>query len=148
MAPKRRAAGAATSRQSTLAFHGHSNKVTKHSAVAPSKKTPKDSVHIEAVIATDPKVEPVLDADALATEELAIIEQAAPMTAEEEEASNISDARIEKYWQRKEQERKAPRVHQEDVPLFERICREWDTDGRYGVSLPMPMMVCGENTDI
>jgi DNA polymerase delta subunit 4 len=141
MAPKRRSARAATSRQSTIAFHGHSNKVTKPSTVPPSKKTPKDSAHIEAVKVADVKAETPEDSDvdAHATEEAAVIEQAqveavAPVTAEEEEANNVSDTQIEKYWQRKEQERKAPRVHQEDVPLFERVCREWDTDGRYGVS--------------
>lgn len=141
MAPKRRSAGAATSRQATIAFHGHSNKVTKPSAVAPSKKTPKDSVHTETVVATDVKVEPpaVPDVDDTHTTEAAVIEQAQieavePVTAEEEEASNISDTQIKKYWQQKEEERKAPRVHQEDVPLFERVCREWDTDGRFGVS--------------
>jgi DNA polymerase delta subunit 4 len=97
-------------------------------------------VHAEDVVATDVKVEPLAapDVDVRATE-VAVIEQAqieavAPVTVEEEEASNISDAQIKKYWQQKEEERKAPRVHQEDVPLFERVCREWDTDGRYGVS--------------
>jgi len=140
MAPKRRSAGTATSRQGTIAFHGRSNKVTKRSAVAPSKKTPKDSLHKEAVVPTDVKVEPPSSPEADAnTTEAAVIEQArteaaAPVTAAEEEASNISDTQIKKYWQQKEQERKAPRVHQEDVPLFERVCREWDTDGRYGVS--------------
>ena len=134
MAPKRRSAGTATSRQGTIAFHGRRNKVTKPSAVAPSKKTPKDSLHKEAVVPTEVKVEPPSSPDVDAnTTEAAAIEQ--PRTeAAEEEASNISDTQIEKYWQQKEQERKAPRVHQEDVPLFERVCREWDTDGRYGVS--------------
>ena len=141
MAPKRRSGGTATSRQGTIAFHGRSNKITKPSAIAPSKKTPKDSLHGEAVIATDAKDESpaVPDTDAPTAAEVAVIKQAqaeatAAVTAEEEEANNISDARIKKYWQQKEQERKAPPVHQEDVPLFERVCREWDTDGRYGVS--------------
>lgn len=53
---------------------------------------------------------------------------------EEEQARNISDTQIKKYWRQKEQERLAPRVHQEDLTVYEKILREWDLSVQYGVS--------------
>jgi DNA polymerase delta subunit 4 len=53
---------------------------------------------------------------------------------EEAEARDISDAQIKKYWRQKEQERLAPRVHQEDLTVYEKVLREWDMSGQYGVS--------------
>jgi DNA polymerase delta subunit 4 len=81
------------------------------------------------------------DLDEPTTVEVSIIDQAqteaaASLTSEEEEALGVSESRIEKYWREKEAERKAPRMHQEDVPLYEKVCREWDTDGRFGVGHP------------
>ena len=52
---------------------------------------------------------------------------------EEEEARKITDAQIKKYWRSKEQERKAPRVHQQDLTVYEKVLREWDMSGQYGV---------------
>lgn len=52
---------------------------------------------------------------------------------EEEQARKISDAQIKQYWRRKEQERLAPRVHQEDLTVYEKVLREWDMSGQYGV---------------
>ncbi|CAK3993575.1 related to DNA polymerase delta subunit 4 [Lecanosticta acicola] len=51
---------------------------------------------------------------------------------EEAEARKISQAQINKYWRAKEQERKAPRVHQQDLSVHEKILREWDMSGQYG----------------
>lgn len=53
---------------------------------------------------------------------------------EEAEARKISQAQINKYWRAKELERKAPRVHQQDLGVHEKILREWDMSGQYGVS--------------
>jgi len=55
---------------------------------------------------------------------------------EEQQARKISDAQIKRYWRAKEQERLAPRVHQEDLTVYEKVLREWDMSGQYGVSLP------------
>lgn len=52
---------------------------------------------------------------------------------EEVAARKISEARINKYWRQKEQERKAPRVHQQDLSVHEKVLREWDMSGQYGV---------------
>lgn len=53
---------------------------------------------------------------------------------EEAQAKKITDAQIKRYWQAKERERKAPRVHQEGLRLQEKLLREWDMSGQYGVS--------------
>jgi DNA polymerase delta subunit 4 len=47
-------------------------------------------------------------------------------------ARKIKDTDLKRYWRAKESERKAPRVHQEDLPLHEKILREWDMSGQYG----------------
>jgi DNA polymerase delta subunit 4 len=54
---------------------------------------------------------------------------------EEEQARKITEPRIKQYWRQKEQERLAPRVHQEDLSVHEKILREWDMSGQYGVSI-------------
>lgn len=51
---------------------------------------------------------------------------------EEAEARKIKDSQIKTYWRRKEQERKAPRVHQEGLDIGEKVLREWDMSGQYG----------------
>lgn len=127
-----------TSSQSTLAFHGPSNKVTKPSNLAPSNKTKKDPALLEPEASLPVKAPTEPDLDEPTTTEVSIIEQAqaeaaAALTTEEEEALEVPESQILDYWREKERERKAPRVHQEDIPLFERVCREWDTDGRFGV---------------
>lgn len=53
---------------------------------------------------------------------------------EEERARKVTDTQIKRYWREKEQERKAPRVHQEDLTVYEKVLREWDMSGQYGVS--------------
>lgn len=53
---------------------------------------------------------------------------------EEEQARKITESQINRYWRQKEQERLAPRVHQEDLTVHEKILREWDMSGQYGVS--------------
>jgi DNA polymerase delta subunit 4 len=142
MAPKssRRTSGgpAAKSKkdtkQATLAFHGNTNKVTKPSITAPGK-TKKDLSLEKLSVQSDAE-----SVEAPTTSELAVVEQAiseakVPLTKEEEEASKVSEAQIKKYWRDKENIRKFRRVHQEDLSLHEKVCREFDTDGRFGVSL-------------
>ncbi|KXT01822.1 hypothetical protein AC578_1991 [Pseudocercospora eumusae] len=51
---------------------------------------------------------------------------------EEQLARKVTDAQIKKYWRSKEVERKAPRVHQQDLSLHEKILREWDMSGQFG----------------
>ena len=51
---------------------------------------------------------------------------------EETRARKIPQTQINRYWRAKQQERKAPRVHQEDLSLHEKILREWDMQSHYG----------------
>ena len=53
---------------------------------------------------------------------------------EEQEARKITETQINRYWRRKEQERLAPRVHQQELNVHEKVLREWDMSGQYGVS--------------
>lgn len=53
---------------------------------------------------------------------------------EEQQARKVSETQIKQYWRAKEQERLAPRLHQEEMSVYERILREWDMSGQYGVS--------------
>ncbi|KAI9836428.1 MAG: hypothetical protein M1819_001459 [Sarea resinae] len=114
MAPARqassRAAGPTTrGGQSTLSF-GNRSKVTKPTP-APSNKTKKDPALFEdrnvTAIASPDLAEPT-------SAEVAIIDQAKaeaekPRTEEEEEAENITEAQLRKYWRERENERKASR---------------------------------------
>ena len=58
---------------------------------------------------------------------------------EEEQARKITDTQIKQYWRKKEQERLAPRVHQQDLTVYEKVLREWDMSGQYGVSLAISL---------
>lgn len=140
MPPKRRAAGMATkSQQSTLAFHGASNKVTKPNAKYQGAKkslvTPAKVQAIEKEVIEIPESEPT-------TAEAAIIEQTeqeveaqqAESTPDEDAARRISDAAIKRYWTAKEKQRKAPRVHQQGLSIHEKVLREFDMSAHYGVS--------------
>jgi DNA polymerase delta subunit 4 len=151
MPPNRRASRpAAKSSQSTLAFHGASNKVTKPNTRAPSGKK---NVLSEAAkkIAAKPEIIELIDEPT--TAEAALIDQTtgevveaqqAQSTPEEDEARRISDATIKQYWASKEKLRTAPRVHQQDLSLHEKILREFDMSAQYGVRPPLPEL----HTDI
>jgi DNA polymerase delta subunit 4 len=145
-ASKRRVSGGPTAAskakaksQSTLAFHGKSAKVTKPGSGAAGKaKTALKEESAEPVDLTLDSQEEVKEEEPT-TADLSLAEQAeaeakAPLTTEEEEAGAVKEAQIRKYWREKEAVRKAPRIHQEDLSLHEKVCREFDTDGRYGVS--------------
>ncbi|KAF1817532.1 hypothetical protein P152DRAFT_427452 [Eremomyces bilateralis CBS 781.70] len=132
MPPKRRAAsGRTASNQSTLTFNGRSSKVSK-----PGKSVPgKDAIVKPKSIETPIRIEPVNEEPT--TRENALIEQVVAeakkeLTPEEEEANKISEAQIKKYWREKEQARKTPRVHQQELSLNEKILREFDTTSHFG----------------
>ncbi|KAF2143743.1 uncharacterized protein K452DRAFT_357368 [Aplosporella prunicola CBS 121167] len=141
MPPKRPAPGsqAGKSQQSTLAFHGAANKVTKPRSTPAGKgnKSKQDPILSEPVTQTNLKVEADPELSEPTTSELAITQQAQKEAAkeptkEEQEASRVTIAQIKKYWKAKEALRKAPRVHQEDLTLQEKVLREFDTSGQYG----------------
>ncbi|KAH6614202.1 DNA polymerase delta, subunit 4-domain-containing protein [Boeremia exigua] len=141
MAPKRRVSGpAAKSQQSTLAFHGGANKVTKHGARAQdvkkdllSKSTSKaikpDVVDLETVEEVKPTT---VEADIIDQVEKEVAVQKAESSPEDEAAGRIADSAIKKYWASKEKQRLAPRVHQHELSLHEKVLREFDMSAQYG----------------
>ncbi|TAQ89341.1 hypothetical protein B7494_g2310 [Chlorociboria aeruginascens] len=56
---------------------------------------------------------------------------------EEQEALRVTDSMLRKYWRGKEELRIAPRVHQADLKVEEKICREWDLSSQFGPSIGM-----------
>jgi DNA polymerase delta subunit 4 len=143
MPPKRKASGPTRSaQQSTLAFHGSSNKVTKSGTRA--QRTKKDTTELPSAKISEPEVANVSsteeveatndDVSAVTHPEQTVVAQAASSTPEEDEARKITEAKIKAYWKEKEKARKAPRVHQQDLSVHEKILREFDMSSHYGVS--------------
>jgi DNA polymerase delta subunit 4 len=144
MPPKRRASGpVAKSQQSTLAFHGGANKVTKAGARAQnakqsvlSKSSPKalkpEVIDLEAVETTKPTT---VESDIIDQTEKEVAAQRIESNPEDEAAGRITDAAIKRYWSAKEKKRLAPRIHQDDLSLHEKVLREFDMSAQYGVSL-------------
>lgn len=149
--------------QSTLPFSGKNSKITKPSSprnAKASKKDPglfedfaKDDADVdvespskaEVVVGERPEVDPL--AAEVKTEDVLggrAQESDAGATGgrdgsgwvsdEAERARKVPTTQINKYWRAKEQERKAPRVHQQDLTVSEKILREWDMSNQYGVS--------------
>ncbi|OCK90375.1 uncharacterized protein K441DRAFT_643633 [Cenococcum geophilum 1.58] len=150
MPPKRRSSGPATrsSTQSTLAFHGATNKVTKPTSGTRSQKKDSLAHPISSLQKADLSAPSDPEPTSPTTVEAAILEQAAQeaaaqavaLTPEEEEASHVTEARIKKYWAAKEDARMAPRVHQQALGLHEKVLREWDTSGQYGPCIGVARM--------
>ncbi|KAL6864172.1 DNA polymerase delta, subunit 4 domain-containing protein [Trichoderma novae-zelandiae] len=62
-----------------------------------------------------------------------VVEQQIPEKSESElKAEKISDAQIKSYWSAIEKQRKAPRVHQGDLDLAEKVLRYFDVSSQYG----------------
>ncbi|KAJ8108833.1 hypothetical protein OPT61_g7896 [Boeremia exigua] len=141
MPPKRRVSGpTAKSQQSTLAFHGGANKVTKAGARAQDAK--KNAVSKSATKATKTEVidletveevkPATVEADIIDQVEKEVAVQEAESHPEDEAARRIPDGSIKKYWVAKEKQRLAPRIHQEDLSLHEKVLREFDMSAQYG----------------
>jgi DNA polymerase delta subunit 4 len=143
MPPSKRASTGATSKakksqQSTLAFHGSTSKISKPSITAPPSNK-KDLVNLKKADAIAEALGDAGSVEAPTTAEISLAEQVvddakAPVSEEDAKALRMSDAQLKKYWREKEAKRKAPGVHQEGLSLTEKICREFDTNGRFGVS--------------
>jgi DNA polymerase delta subunit 4 len=121
---------AAKGSQKTLSF---GNKVTK--PAAPSST--KDKAHTINPKAIDLDVGHVSSEAAVAEQAQVEVQKIkSERTPEEERASKVTDAQIKRYWKEREAERKAPRVHQGDVSLEEKILRLFDMSSQFGVCLP------------
>jgi DNA polymerase delta subunit 4 len=102
----------------------------------------KDKVLADVAPKIESKPEVIEIVNEPTTAEAALIDQTkeevevqqAQSTPEEDEARQITDAAIKKYWTAKEKERTAPRAHQQDLSLHEKVLREFDMSAQYGVS--------------
>ncbi|KAK4083470.1 uncharacterized protein Triagg1_1132 [Trichoderma aggressivum f. europaeum] len=153
MPTTRRAAAAARGRpgpakgQSTISFTGRVTKavpkdlkkvVTDTPAIAkttiPERPASKGAVTKEEeeekfvdVVADEPEVHEESEAEVEP-----VAEKAPEKTEAELKAEKITDAQIKSYWKAIEKVRKAPRVHQEDLDLGEKVLRYFDVSSQYG----------------
>lgn len=125
---------AAKGSQKTLSF---GNKVTK--PAAPSST--KDKAHTINPKAIDLDVGHVSSEAAVAEQaQVEVKKIKGERTPEEERASKVTDAQIKRYWKEREAERKAPRVHQGDVSLEEKILRLFDMSSQFGPCIGIARM--------
>jgi DNA polymerase delta subunit 4 len=133
MPPTRRARNstgpAAKGAQKTLSFG--SSKISKPSN---DKFTSPSSPGIKPSSVDD--IEPGhVSSEAAITSQTSIVKAEVERSPEEEKASKVTDAQIRRYWRDREAERRAPRVHQEDLSVEEKVLRLWDMSTQYGVGV-------------
>lgn len=149
-ATRRSTSGARPSqgKQSTLSFNNRVTKSVPKSKTLgspPAKQSPLKHVvsatedEPDAAKDDDPVSVPAPAAAAAAVEEKPaqpVGEASAPAPPEAEaRAAKVSDRQIDQYWRRVEAERKARRVHQEDLSVAEKVLRYFDVSSQYGVSV-------------
>ncbi|KAL7941659.1 DNA polymerase delta, subunit 4 domain-containing protein [Trichoderma barbatum] len=135
--------------QSTISFSGRVTKAVpkdlKKTVVdAPARTTiperpaskgevtkEEEEEEVADVVAEEPDVLEESEAEA---EVEPVVEQVSKKSEAELRAEKITDVQIKKYWKAIEKERKAPRVHQEDLDLGEKVLRYFDVSSQYGVS--------------
>ncbi|PNY26122.1 DNA polymerase delta subunit 4 [Tolypocladium capitatum] len=130
--------------QSTISF---SNKVTK-SVPKDTKKAVVSSppvakiVEPESAIPTRDEVDDIIVNEPDASEDDAVEPQVEvpEKTDAEVKAEKISDAQINKYWKSVEGLRKAPRMHQEDLEVSEKVLRYFDVSSQYGPCIGIDRM--------
>lgn len=146
--------GRSVSAQQTLAFGRESaNRITKPTALPHSESQKKaerlvynDEKSANALVEISEKVEKrdhsIVDESELATRSSSGVEaaevareaQPKPLLGTDEiAAKKISETQIKKYWKCKEDARRAPRVHQQGLGIYEKILREFDLSSQYGV---------------
>ncbi|RYO98154.1 hypothetical protein DL763_002395 [Monosporascus cannonballus] len=134
--PTTRRSSRPAGRQSTLSFN---HRVTKSSVPKSAKSDAKNLVSTSPtkqsplgkhVSTADLESEPELEGK---EEVKAVVPEPEPEKSEAElRAQKVADSQIEQYWRALERERKAPRVHQEDLSLAEKVLRYWDVSSQYG----------------
>ncbi|PQE05241.1 hypothetical protein CJF30_00010189 [Rutstroemia sp. NJR-2017a BBW] len=134
-----RAAANANPNQRTLSFN-HATKISK-TAHHPTTEAKKSSSSSSSSPATSKPIpidlgHPTPTTSDLPTPSSTPASHTSPtLTPEEILASKISDAKIKQYWQGREQLRLAPRVHQKELSVAERVLREWDCMSQFGPSI-------------
>ncbi|KAK4692396.1 DNA polymerase delta subunit 4, partial [Lecanoromycetidae sp. Uapishka_2] len=148
MPPSRRKPSNPTTRtQNTLSFGPNSNKITKPTSSLASKKASKS---LEKAVTTEVSTPPPAPEDVAEitpespSRDLPIRKQGGEKQAEgtpqEQKAAKVSETQIRKYWKGKEDERIAPRVHQQGLSVDEKILRHFDLSSQYGPCIGIPRM--------
>ncbi|KAJ5611226.1 DNA polymerase delta subunit 4 [Penicillium lagena] len=136
MPPRRRGGASAPDAQRTLSF-GAQSRVSKPTTAAQKAKN-LDSVKATSAI---PELQKLPEAPAEPSQplvtELAVRQQAAkaiqePRSEEDKRALKLRKQDLQRYWKKEEQNRKAPRVHQQGLDLDEQILRHFDLSSQYG----------------
>ncbi|KAI0384807.1 DNA polymerase delta, subunit 4-domain-containing protein [Hypomontagnella monticulosa] len=140
--------GRATGRQSTLSFNHRVTKSVPKSAkdLVASKQSPLvkqlspspdveikpepagDDVAIKDEVDEKSKLEDLESESKVKLEP----EPEPELSEAERRALKISDRQIDQYWRKLERERIAPRVHQADLTVAEKVLRYWDVSSQYG----------------
>ncbi|RYP53181.1 hypothetical protein DL768_001774 [Monosporascus sp. mg162] len=136
--PTTRRSSRPAGRQSTLSFN---HRVTKASvpksaksgakglvSTTPTKQSPLGKHVSTADLESGPEPEVKEEEEVKA----AVPEPEPEKSEAELRAQKITDTQIEQYWRALERERNAPRVHQEDLSLAEKVLRYWDVSSQYG----------------
>ncbi|KAJ5102280.1 hypothetical protein NUU61_004502 [Penicillium alfredii] len=144
MPPRRRGGNTASSRaaQSTLSFGARVTKPATPSANLKAKNldSPVSLPTDKSASATpEPQQVPVTPVEPsqphvaeLVVRQQAAAEIQAPLSMEDKRAMNLSRQDLQRYWEKEEQSRKAPRVHQQSLDLEEKILRHFDLSSQYG----------------
>jgi DNA polymerase delta subunit 4 len=126
---------AAKGSQKTLSFISGVTKPSTYSSLKDAKSDSKNSPLSQA-LASKPELADISTGHVTseaAVEQQTKIEFDREKTAEEVKAEKVTNAQIRKYWREREADRKAPRVHQEDLGVEEKILRLFDMSSQYGV---------------
>ena len=157
MPPAKKRRTGATTGQSTLSFHpskaGAATRASLKGDSVQQAPTTRSTKKLEASPAPSlPKVEDIeLETEKdTQTQTQDVHGEVGPVTMvhdvdEEDEEDDeaeidaralaVSESAIKAYWQGKERERKAPRVHQGSLGVREKVLREFDLSSRYGPSV-------------
>lgn len=154
MAPPKRPRTTAPAQQSTLTFNRTkptANRIVKPHAVHPSKPpslepTTTPETQPIAVAPNDVPAPPTAEPEpSLSDNEEDSDEVEDEPDADDLRARRLPQKQINAYWAQKERERKAPRVHQRELSVREKILREFDMDSRYGVCDTPPFFLILSN---
>lgn len=117
-------------RQATLSFN---NRVTKN-----VPRSGKDGIKkLVPSVKPEPKIEHhVEDTTSIGESQPGEVDAlVVPDKSELEiKATILDDRAIQEYWKELESQRKAKRVHQDSLPMSEKILRYFDVSSQYGVS--------------
>ncbi|KAI0017740.1 hypothetical protein F4780DRAFT_754218 [Xylariomycetidae sp. FL0641] len=123
----RRSSGRPAAKQSTLSFN---HRVTKSSLPKNAKAAKKESP-LSAKASPPPPATKDVPVDDEPEEDVQQ-EEKQEKTEAEQRAAQLTDRQVDAYWRRLERERKAKRVHQEDLSVAEKVLRYWDVSSQYG----------------